>query len=85
MKGVRLSILGSLSSANQFCRLIKTRMEYVPAYVNHLEHGKVGGDEIIREMDKNLEETTILVFRYCFCNLVSSTAEWVSSMELNVS
>lgn len=64
MRGVRLSILGSSSPVNQFSRLIKARMRYVPAYVDCLERGKVGGDETIKEMDKELEETTILVFRY---------------------
>lgn len=42
---------------------IELRKAYVIQYVDCLQNGKMGGDENIQEMDAQLNEQTILVFR----------------------
>lgn len=42
---------------------IELRKAYVIQYVGCLQNGKMGGDEKIQEMDAQLNEQTILVFR----------------------
>lgn len=55
--------------SNIVWRLVKMvsqlRKKYVPAYVRLLQQGKVGGDENIAQMDEQLDEHVIRLFRYC--------------------
>ena len=44
----------------QVCSL---RKKYVPMYINCLQNGQMGGDKEIEEMDAQLPEPSIKVFR----------------------
>ncbi len=44
-------------------QVVSLRKKYVPAYVECLHNNNMGGDAGIEEMDAQLPEHTILVFR----------------------
>ncbi|KAK9815130.1 hypothetical protein WJX73_008307 [Symbiochloris irregularis] len=47
----------------QLHKVMQARKQYVPLYIDCLHNDQQGGDEQIAEMDKELPEVTILVFR----------------------
>ena len=44
-------------------QVVTLRKKYVPAYIKCLQCNKLGGDTEIEEMDADLPEHTILIFR----------------------
>ena len=44
-------------------QVMQARKRYVPLYIECLHNNQQGGDDQIAELDKELPEVTILVFR----------------------
>jgi hypothetical protein len=53
----------ALRSESCAMQAIELRKTYIQQYVTCLQEEKMGGDEAIQEMDAQLNEPTILVFR----------------------
>lgn len=64
-QAVRHSILGNTFTFSRLQRICQMRRKYVDQYIQCLkdENVGVGGDKVIAEMDNELPESTILVFR----------------------
>lgn len=63
MRDVRAHAIRQCSKEHHLLQAIELRKSYVQQYVSCLQDGKMGGDEKVQEMDAQLNEHTILVFR----------------------